>query len=592
MTTSPKRLADVFKTVGLPPYTYVKPAYFGEVKSDIVSAGRHLLIEGPSGIGKTCVVYKVFEELNWTRDDDYAYVSCRDPDSQSRIDAFFDEANRGGFPKPALLVIDDFHLLAKTLRSNIGAALKRLSDRSFEDASPPKVILIGIPTAGDSLLTDALDLGPRLGGYRFAQATDTEIDQLITEGELALNVLFEDRPILLSESAGNFWLAQYVCNKICAMDEVFSAGEDVRVLTFDLLSIRQRLMTELTQRYLPVARVFAKGKKWRPGGNKPYLEVLLGLARIPDSVISFDKILTLVPERRRPGIKAIRSRIAEVIHDPERQIDLRKQLAFDPDSGFSIEDPLFRYFLSHLDETRLLADLGIEPASMDLARVYSYDVGFSFAGNARPLVEAINAELKAEDVVTFYDFDQQAVLLALDLQPALEKIYTGSCRYYLVFLDASYKERVWTRWEQDILTHSGRRGHIIPVILDTAGEAGAVGIPSTLGHIDLKDVFSAMQRDRTVADDTRAFIRNRCVLPMLQKLDDLGGDIALGPPSQSQSQSPYYGPDDSSRAAAQKLEEERDARIQILREKRRRTGKTLFPELDRARDVGAPPDGD
>lgn len=143
-----------------------------------------------------------------------------------------------------------------------------------------------------TLLTDVLDLGPRLGGYRFTQATDTEIDRLITEGELALDVLFDDRPILLNESAGNFWLAQYVCNKICAMEEVFRGGEDVRVLTFDLLTSRQRLMAELTQRYLPVARAFAKGKRWRPGGRKPYLEVLLALSRIQDSVVSFDKILT------------------------------------------------------------------------------------------------------------------------------------------------------------------------------------------------------------------------------------------------------------------------------------------------------------
>lgn len=74
---------------------------------------------------------------------------------------------------------------------------------------------------------------------------------------------------------------------------------------------------------------------------------------------------------------------------------------------------------------------------MDLARVFAYDVGFSFSGEARPLVEAINSELKAEDVITFYDFDQQAVLLALDLQPTLESIYTESCRYYWLF--------VWTR---------------------------------------------------------------------------------------------------------------------------------------------------
>jgi hypothetical protein len=268
-----------------------------------------------------------------------------------------------------------------------------------------------------------------------------------------------------------------------------------------------------------VAVTFAKGKKWRPGGNKPYLEVLLALARFPDSVASFDKVLALVTERRRPGIKAIRPRIAEVINDPSTGSDLRQQLAFDPDSGFSIEDPLFRYFLTHLDANRLFAELGIEEANIELGRVYTYDVGFSFAGESRRIVEAVNDELKGEDVVTFYDFDQQAVLLALDLQRALEQIYAQSCRYYLVFLDRNYKEKVWTRWEQDILTHSGRRGHIVPVVLDDDGEHGVVGIPSTVGRVDLKDVQAGIERVGSVDSEGRVAIRNRCVLPMLEKLD-------------------------------------------------------------------------
>jgi hypothetical protein len=82
-----KKLGDVFKTVGLPPYTYVKPAYYGEVRADISQPGKHLLIEGPSGIGKTCVAFKVFEELGWAKDDRFSYVSCRDNDGPSRIDA-------------------------------------------------------------------------------------------------------------------------------------------------------------------------------------------------------------------------------------------------------------------------------------------------------------------------------------------------------------------------------------------------------------------------------------------------------------------------------------------------------------------------
>lgn len=90
-----KKLEDVFKTVGLPPYTYIKPLYYGEVRADIVQAGKHLLIEGPSGIGKTCVVFKVFEELKFQQNHDFLYVSCRDNGAVETIDGFLAAATNG-----------------------------------------------------------------------------------------------------------------------------------------------------------------------------------------------------------------------------------------------------------------------------------------------------------------------------------------------------------------------------------------------------------------------------------------------------------------------------------------------------------------
>jgi hypothetical protein len=508
-----KKLADVFKTVGLPPYTYVKPAYYGEVRSDISQPGKHLLIEGPSGIGKTCVAFKVFEELKWAKDSHFSYVSCRDADGPDRVDDFFRTVGKGEIPTPSLIVIDDFHLLTVDKRAEIGSSLKRMSDRAFEQVAPPKAILIGIPTTGVSLLSEAYDLGPRLGTYVLSRAPDFEIDRLISEGETAMNVLFEDRNVLLAESAGNFWLAQYVCNKVCATHEVFETEDDTKILNFDLLGIRQRLMTELTQRYLPTARVFAKGKRWRPGGNKPYLEILLALCKISDSVVTFDKLLNVVPERRRPGIKAVRSRVAEVIYDPAKGNDLRKQVAFDPDAGFSIEDPLFRYFLTNLDSKRLFQELRIENDTVEKGRLFSYDIGFSFAGEARTIIEAVNVEMKAEDVITFYDYDQQAFLLALDLERTLGRVYAESCRYYLVFLDRYYREKVWTKYEKDVMTRPGRKEHIIPVILDESGAEGAVGIPATIGRIDLRDVWTEVKKTGSVTKDMINVLRNRCVLP-------------------------------------------------------------------------------
>ena len=522
---SKKKLEDVFKTVGLPPYTYIKPSYYGEVRADISQAGKHLLIEGPSGIGKTCVAFKVFEDLGFTQGREFSYVSCRDTHAIAAIDDFFTSASNGLATKTPLIVIDDFHLLSASKRTEIGSLLKRMSDRAFEYTTPPKAVLIGIPTTGVSLLSDAYDLGPRLGTYVLSRATDAEIDRLISEGEAALQVLFEDRDVLLSESAGNFWLAQYICSKVCAAQEVYETQAEPRILTFDLLGIRQRLMTELSQRYLPVARTFAKGKKWRPGGNKPYLEIILALCKIPESVVTFDKLLNLVPDRRKPGIKAVRLRIAEVISDSAKGVDLRKQIAFDPDAGFSIEDPLFRYFLSNLDQKRLYQELGVEDGTVETSRLYSYDVGFSFAGEVRRIVEVVNSEMKSEDVVTFYDYDQQAFLLALDLEETLGRVYAESCRYYLVFMDRHYKEKVWTRYEKDVMTRPGRKEHLIPVLLDDSGTEGAVGIPSTIGRIDLRDIWTEMQRTGVVSKDTLNAIRNRCVLPVLEKLEATSGAV-------------------------------------------------------------------
>lgn len=128
-------------------------------------------------------------------------------------------------------------------------------------------------------------------------------------------------------------------------------------------------------------------------------------------------------------------------------------------------------------------------------------------------------------MVTFYDYDQQAVLLALDLEETLGRIYAESCRYYLVFLDNNYREKVWTKYEKDVMTRPGRKEHIIPVLLDDSGAEGAVGIPATIGRIDLRDIWSQVQKTGRVTKDSINALRNRCVLPILEKIDASSGAI-------------------------------------------------------------------
>ena len=519
-STHKRRLKEVFQTVGLPKYTYIKPRHFGEIRSDIEQSGKHLLIEGPSGIGKSCVAYKVFEELSWESGRNYAAKSCREGDAFRYINEFLDKAMQGDTGLVRVLLADDFHILTESERSEIGSRLKMLSDRTFEQAETSKLILVGIPAAGASLLSNSKDLGPRLGSYRIQRAEDREIDKLIDEGEAELSVLFENRDVILSECNGNFWLAQYICNKICASSDVHEAQDEVRILSFDLAYVRQRLMAELSNNFMSVATTFSKGKKWRPGGNKPYLEVLLAIAKLPELVIPFDNVLGIVGERRRPGIRAIRPRIKEVLHNPAKNIDLRKQIAFEENS-FSIEDPLFRYFLSNLDEEALYGELGTRKDVVESTKTYSYDIGFSFAGEARTLVESVNGLLKAEDILTFYDFDQQAFLLAENLEEVLGRIYAESCKYYLVFLDENYLNKVWTKFERDVLTNSARAKHIVPVLLDPQAKGKVVGVPSTIGMVDLSVEWANVKLAGGVSDDVKVRVQEKLVRPLSEKLNEV-----------------------------------------------------------------------
>ena len=148
-------------------------------------------------------------------------------------------------------------------------------------------------------------------------------------------------------------------------------------------------------------------------------------------------------------------------------------------------------------------------------------MGFSFAGEVRPIVERVNILLKAEDIVTFYDFDQQALLLAENLEEVFAKVYAESCRYYLVFIDGNYVKKVWTQFERDVLTHSTRARHIVPVILDPEAKGKVVGISSTLGMIDLSGEWASVVSSQQVSDTVLAAIRTKLAIPLLSKLDEL-----------------------------------------------------------------------
>jgi hypothetical protein len=62
------KLEEVFKTSGMPTFTFVKPIEYDRLIVGLRTAGRGLVVEGPSGIGKTTSVLKALEELGLMKD--------------------------------------------------------------------------------------------------------------------------------------------------------------------------------------------------------------------------------------------------------------------------------------------------------------------------------------------------------------------------------------------------------------------------------------------------------------------------------------------------------------------------------------------
>ena len=94
---------DVFKISGVPSYTFVEPDEFPRLLVALRSPGRGVVVEGPSGIGKSTAVARVFEQLEIQ--SRFQNLSARKPEDVDYIQAP-PELDAFG-----VVVVDDFHVL-------------------------------------------------------------------------------------------------------------------------------------------------------------------------------------------------------------------------------------------------------------------------------------------------------------------------------------------------------------------------------------------------------------------------------------------------------------------------------------------------
>lgn len=488
------KLEEVFKTSGVPTYTFVKPEEYDRLIVGLRTPGRGLVIEGPSGIGKTTSVLKALEQLEI--EGRALKLSARKEYDRNLIAELPQMENIG------IVLVDDFHRLSDDVKRAVADYMKTVADEERPDS---KLIVIGINKAGDSLVRFAADLNNRIDTIRFETNPDERVEELVAKGESALNIQLNTRSDLVRDSHGSFHIAQMMCRETCLSARVLECCIDKRELAVSIEVVRERVLDELGRTFFDPARKFATGPRLRREGRAPYLHLLNWLAESEDWSIQLDSALAQHPEHRGSvGQIVEKGYLADYLNDnPE----LFETFHFDASTKMlSIEDPKFLYFLRNLIWNKFARQVGF--ISTDFKG--RYDFALSFAGTDRDIAERLFEKLVDAEAAVFYDKNEQHRILASNVEDYLAPIYRSEAEYVIVLLGRDYPKRIWTKFESEQFRKRFGENSVIPIwfsdappgMFDETARIGGMNFDQT-GNVDDQIANFAEVLLRKLAD-TRA----------------------------------------------------------------------------------------
>ncbi len=440
-------LHEVFTISGIPKYTFVKPEEYPRLLMALKTPGRGIVVEGPSGIGKTTAITKAMEEVGIT--EKVVKLSARKSDDVALIKELPKMQPLG------IVLIDDFHKLPDSEKRQIADLMKVLAD---EGRANSKVIAIGINRAGEALIDFADDLTNRLETIPFEANPDKRVVEVLQLGERALNIEINIKDEIVEAANGSFYLVQMLAYHTCLDAGIQAAAPITGQTTISFPDVKARVFETLARRFQPRTQDFAKGTRLRREGRAPYLHLLYWLGTSEEWTLSLDKAqirhpnfkgsLTQIIEKNylEDLLKAV-PQIAEVIH-----YETRNHL-------LTVEDPQFVFYLRNISWDRFAQEVGY----LGINFPSRYDFALSFAGTDRNVAEAIFANLRERELEVFYDKNEQHRILAIDVEDYLRPIYQSDAEFVIVLLSKEYPKRVWTKFESQQFKERFKKGGVIPI---------------------------------------------------------------------------------------------------------------------------------
>ncbi|TAZ57812.1 TIR domain-containing protein [Rhizobium ruizarguesonis] len=458
---------EVFKVSGVPTYTFVQPTRYAQMKVAIRTPGRCVVVEGPSGIGKTSSVAQILDELKLA--DSVTLLRTREPKDVAYIEALPELGDIG------VVIVDDFHRLDDKVKARITDFMKLLADRGDPKS---KLILIGINKAGDRLVQYGSDVGLRIDVFKLEQNPPELVEQLIELGEKALNVKVEDKAKIVEVSHGSFQIAQLLCHQICVESGVTESGDKEANVDKSVDFVLDDVLTSLRRIHYKACVEFAQGSKLRREGRAPYLHILRWLVDSDDWAVDLRRAIKDHPEHRGSVGQVVSKGYLETLMRDKAAI-LDEFFHYQPETSvFTVEDPKLVFYLRSINWKSFVKEVGFSTSEFPS----KYDVALSFAGPDRAHAKQLFDILAEREVSVFYDENEQHRILTEKVEDYLAPIYRSEAAYVVPLLSPEYPKRIWTKFESDQFKGRFGTNGVIPIRFRTAAD-GYFSAPMEYGSL-------------------------------------------------------------------------------------------------------------
>jgi hypothetical protein len=444
------QLHEVFKRSGVPKVTFVEREDFELLKLSLAQPGRGVVIEGPSGIGKTTAVEKAVEALASRRDGTSTesmmqILSARDPEHRSKLQTLR-QWHLG------TVIIDDFHRLDPQLQVELTDYLKYLADT--EPASK-NLVIVGIPQTGQTLVDTSFDVAMRIDVFKLGLVNDELLLCMIEMGEEALNIKFDRKSEIVLAAGGSLNIAQFLCFNMCYRERCVETQMETRVVSCNIGAAVVDVLTSLSRKFGESIKRFAA-----MGGPKDSTTLMLleELASSEDGFLSLPELAS-----RRP---ALSHGIGRLLNEDwmnklySEYSACAHHLFFDQTArALVIDDPQLAFYLKKIQFSLLSREAG-KGASLAQQKVF-----ISYSHKDAKWLERLRVHLtplEREGIMDLWD-DTKIVAGAQWKETILEALETA--RVAVVLVSANFLA-------SDFIAQ-----HELPELLSRAAVGGTVILP-------------------------------------------------------------------------------------------------------------------